>query len=56
MTIFKLITYKIIRMVRERNHGYEDEDVKLNSLLYADDGLILADSVCEAERKIEEVS
>lgn len=42
--------------IRERNHGYEDEAVKINSLFYADDGLILADSICEAERKIEEVS
>ena len=33
--------------------GYKDEDIRLASLFFADDGMLLADSVGEAEQVID---
>lgn len=49
----KLITYKIIQRMRNVQNGYKDEMFKINSLFYADDGLILGDSMERANRRIE---
>ncbi|MEL6606481.1 MAG: reverse transcriptase family protein, partial [Cyanobacteria bacterium J06614_10] len=41
-TFFKLITYKIIKELRSKGEGYKDEIFNINSLFFADDGLLLA--------------
>ena len=54
-TLFKLITYKIIQSLDLLAKGYKDYQFKINSLFYADDGMILCDSVDGAEESIEKL-
>ena len=51
-TLFKLITYKIIERM-EKEQGFMDENFKLAALYFADDGLILANSVSDAKKNLE---
>ena len=51
-TFFKLITYKIIERM-EKEQGFTDEFFRLAALYFADDGLILANSIEDAKRNIE---
>ena len=51
-TLFKLITYKILERMEEVR-GYVDENFRLAALYFADDGLILANSVEDAKRNLE---
>ena len=55
-TLFKLITYKIIKKLNETRQGYKDEMFKINSLFYADDGLILKESIQGAEEAIDKLT
>ena len=55
-TIFKMITYRIMEEIERMCKGVIMEDKKINSLFYADDGLILADNKEEAEKNINIVS
>ena len=55
-TIFKMITYRIMEEIERLCKGVIMEDKKINSLFYADDGLILADNKEEAEKNINIVS
>ena len=39
-TLFKIITYMIINELNSRGAGYKDDIVNVNSLYFADDGLL----------------
>jgi len=52
-TLFKLIMYKIIQKLEELDKGYKDEIFKITSLFFADDGMLLATSIKEAEEVID---
>ena len=51
-TIFKMITYKIMDAIERNCAGVKIGDLKINSLFYADDGLILAHDKIEAEKNL----
>lgn len=51
-TLFKLITYDIIKKLEE-SKGYYDRAVKLSALFFADDGLLLTTTEEEAGRMID---
>ena len=50
--IFKLITYKIIEEMNRRTRGVRVGGVKVSSLFFADDGMMLAEGVEEAKRTV----
>lgn len=52
-TLFKMITYRIMQSLDKLNKGYRDTHFKISSLFFADDGLILATSVQDAEVMID---
>ena len=54
-TLFKLITYKIIERM-EMENGYKDKDLDIKALFFADDGLILAQSIEQAKINIEVIT
>lgn len=49
-TLFKLITYKIIKELESKRKGFENELVRIVAIVFADDELIFAESI-EAARK-----
>jgi len=53
--IFKLITFKIIEVLRRKLRGVQMGVAKVRCLFYADDGLMLARSAEEAKTGIEEL-
>lgn len=55
-TLFKLVTYKIIEIMEETGTGFVDDIFKLNILFYADDGLMLAQSLEDAELNIRKLT
>ena len=52
-TIFKLITYRIMKKLEREGKGFENENVKIESLFFADDGLIIATNVEQAKENIK---
>ena len=50
--IFKLITYKIIEEMNRRTRGVRVGGIKVSSLFFADDGMMLAEGVEEAKRTV----
>ena len=54
--LFKLITYMIIRELEESKTGFKSEKFSLGSLFFADDGLILAQSVNEAKECVKNIT
>lgn len=52
-TLFKMISYKIMREMGNRCEGVRYNEIKINSLFYADDGLILETSIEKAEKAIK---
>ena len=50
--LFKLLTYRIIDEVRNKVDGVWIEGKKINSLFFADDGILLASSVRKAEEMV----
>ena len=54
-TLFKLATFKVIQRLEELDKGYQDEIFKITSLFYADDGMILTNSLEHASTVVEEV-
>ena len=52
-TIFKLITYKIMKKLEREGKGFKNENIKIESLFFADDGLIMATSIEEAKENIK---
>ena len=51
--LFKLITYTIISELNRRGTGYRDENVNIESLYFADDGLLLANSIEDAKNNLK---
>ena len=51
--LFKLITYMIISELNRRGTGYLDENVNIESLYFADDGLLLANSIEDAKSNLK---
>ena len=51
-TLFKLITYLIIKELEKTKMGYKDENLTLNTIFFADDGLQLSGSLEEAKMNI----
>ena len=51
--LFLLITYVIIEKIQEENIGYKDEAFNIAALFFADDGLVLTQSINEAKRAIK---
>ena len=51
-TIFKLITYKIIKKLEREGKGFENDIIKLGALFFADDGLIISTTIEEAKENI----
>lgn len=52
-TLVKLVTYKIIQKLEVMDRGFRDELFKITLLFYADDGVLLASSIEDAERVVE---
>lgn len=44
-TLFKLITYKIIKAIQDGGKGFKNGVIDIGALFFADDALILADSI-----------
>ena len=51
-TIFKLITYRIIKELEKKGQGFMNEFVEILALFFADDGLLVADTIESAKRNI----
>jgi len=51
--LFKLVTYKIMEEIDNKIDGFQNDAVKLTSLFFADDGLIMSHSKKEIEKSIE---
>ena len=54
-TLFKLITYKIIKELENKIKGYKTNKVNIKTLFFADDGLIISKNEEEARKDIEEI-
>ena len=54
-TLFKMITMKIMEELEEKTKGIEIGDGRINALFYADDGMILEESIEETERAIKQL-
>ena len=54
-TLFKIITYMIISELNSRGTGYKDDTIKINSLYFADDGLLLANNIEDATNNLKMV-
>ena len=49
-TLFKLVTLLIIRKIEQEGRGFVNGQFKIGTLFFADDALVLAESVEDAER------
>ena len=52
-TLFKLITYRIIKELNKKMKGYKTSIVTIRSLFFADDGLLISGSEEEAAKDIK---
>ena len=52
-TLFKILTYKIMECIENKCAGFKLGNLKINSIFYADDSLILAENKYDAEKTIE---
>ena len=52
-TLFKLITYVIIKELETKGRGFENELIKIGALFYADDGLVLSPTIEDEEKNIK---
>ena len=51
-TLFKIITYIILNELEEKGIGFEIDDIILLALFFADDSLLIADSIENAQHNI----
>ena len=51
-TLFKIITYEIIKELEEKGRGFTVDNITLESLFFADDSFILADSIEDATHNL----
>ena len=54
-SIFKLVTYEIMQDLEKLDKGYKDDNFNITSLFFADNGMLLASSIEDAEKVIEQV-
>ena len=54
-TLFKLISYKIIKEMDQKIKGYKTNNVNIKTLFFADDGLIISKNEEEAKKDIEAI-
>ena len=52
-TIFKMITYRIMDEIEQKGEGYYIEDIKINSIFYADDALILNNDMQDVRKNLK---
>ena len=52
-TLFKIITYIILNELEEKGIGFEMDDIILLALFFADDSLLIADSIENAKHNIK---
>ena len=50
--LFKIVTYMIMAELDRRGTGYNDEHIKIKSLFFADDALLLSHSLEEAKENL----
>ncbi|CAL4081846.1 unnamed protein product [Meganyctiphanes norvegica] len=50
--LFKLITYVIIEKLEKEGISYKIDNININSIFFADDSILVADSVQSAERNL----
>ena len=54
-TLFKMITFRIMEEMQLKCKGFQVHGAKINTLFYADDGLIIEESIEEAEKSVEKL-
>ena len=54
--LFRLITYMIITELNDNGTGFTDEEINIKSLFFADDGLLLAQSIEDATDNLKIVT
>ena len=54
-TLFKLVTYKIIKELEKKGEGFKDEVFNIRALFFADDGLVIAKDIEEAKQTIKDL-
>ena len=52
-TLFKLVTLLIIKKIEEEGRGFVNRQFKIGTLFFADDALVLAESIEEAKHNIK---
>ena len=52
-TLFKLLTYRIITKMNTETRGYIAENMEIRTLFFADDGLVINESIEEASHSIK---
>ena len=52
-TLFKIITYIILNELEEKGKGFEIENILLLALFFADDSLLIADSIENARHNLK---
>lgn len=55
-TLFKLVTFIIIREIKNFNHGFRNRKYFIPALFFADDGLLMAETKIEAEKMISKLN
>lgn len=55
-TLLKLIAFMILNGLEETEDGYQAERIKINTMVFADDGLQMSKSLEEAKRNVRKVT
>ena len=55
-TLFKLVTFIIIKAIKNYNHGFRNRKYFIPALFFADDGLIMSETKTEAEKMISKLN
>ena len=58
-TLFKLITYRIIKEINIKMKGYQTDKITIRALFFADDGLLMSDNIQQTAtdiRTIQEIA
>ena len=54
--LFSLITYQIIEALQQQTQGFTNEKFHILPIIYADDGLLLANNHQDAEESIQKLT
>ena len=52
-TLFKLVTYEIMNKLEKEGAQYEVNNIRINSMFYADDSILIAKNIEDASRNIK---